>query len=148
MALTYTSGPLYLVAAYELHKGVNRLDDEGGSSGLVVTGVHDEWVFKVGAQFTVAQTGTTINAIYETLHRVGAPDAHNERTRNLGLWFAVTQDIGKSDALNLAWAHAGKSPGSPVWTTADGTSMDGPVDNAANMYSIGLKHKFDKVTSI
>jgi predicted porin len=147
-ALTYTGGPLYLVAAYELHKDVNRLGDEGGASGNVVTGVHDEWAFKVGAQYYLAETGSTFNAIYEKMKRVGAPDAYNERSRDLSLWFALTQDIGKTEALNLAWAHAGKSPGSPMWNTPEGTAMDGPVDNAANMYSIGLKHKFDKNTFI
>ena len=147
-ALTYTSGPVYLVAAYELHKDVNRLGDEGGPSGNVVTGVHDEWAFKVGAQYNLAQTGTTFNALYEKMERVGAPDAYNERSRNLTLWFAVTQDLTNSLALNVAWAHAGSSPGSPVWTTPDGTSMDGPVNNAANMYDIGLRHRFDKATFV
>jgi predicted porin len=144
-ALSYTSGPLYLVAGYELHKDVNRLGDEADP---VVTGVHDEWAFKVGAQFTVAQTGTTVNALYEKMERVGAPDAYNERSRNLTLWFAVTQDLTKSLALNLGWAHAGSSPGSPGWTAPDGSGHVGPVNNAANMYDIGLKDRFDKATFV
>jgi len=82
------------------------------------------------------------------MERVGAPDAYNERSRNLTLWFAVTQDLTKSPALNLGWAHAGKSPGSPGWTAPDGSGQVGPVNNAANMYDIGLKHRFDKATFV
>ena len=141
-SLTYTTGPLYLVAAYELHKGVNRLGDEGDG---VVTGVNDEWAFKVGGQYTFAQTGTTVNAIYEKLQRDHAPSAYDERTHD-AFWFALTQDLTKSLALNLAWAHAGKSPGSAGWKTGDGTGMVGPVNNAANMYNIGLKYRMDKAT--
>jgi predicted porin len=144
-ALTYTSGPLYLVAAYELHKDVNRLGDEADP---VVTGVHDEWAFKIGAQYTLAQTGTTFNALYEKMERVGAPDAYNERSRNLTLWFAVSQDLTKSLALNLGWGHAGSSPGSPGWTAPDGSSQVGPVNNAANLYDLGLKYRFDKATFV
>ena len=141
-ALTFTSGPLYLVAAYELHKEVNRLGDEVDP---VVTGVHDEWAFKVGAQFTLESTGTTFNGLYEYMKRVNAPDAYNERSRDLTLWFAVSQNLGKSLVLNLGWAHAGKSPGSPGWSGDPGY---GPVNNEANLYDIGLKYKFDKVTFV
>jgi hypothetical protein len=88
---------------------------------------------KVGAQFKVQQTGTTVNALYERMHRDGSVSDYNERTRDLTTWLAVRQQLGQED-VNLGWAHAGKTPGDP------GT---GPIDNQANMIAAGLKHHFD-----
>jgi len=137
---TFETGGLYAIAAYELHKGVNRLGDEtnpsppGAPAGTV--GVVDEYAYKVGVQYRFP-TKTTVNAIYEKMHR-GAPDPNfNERQRD-GYWVALTQGIGERDDVNLGWAHAGKTPGDPGI---------GPVDNVANMYTVGYKHHFDRRTN-
>lgn len=148
-SLSYTSGPLYLVAASELHSRVNRLDDEGQvGNNNVVTGVHDEWAAKAGVQYYLDLTGTTFNVIYEKTARPGAVSAFDERTRDVALYVAATQKITNSDLFNIAWAHAGKSPGSPWWTNANGSVNSGTVDNSANMYSIGVKHIFDKYVNV
>ena len=135
----YEAGPLYAIAAYELHKQVNRQGDEaagGGPAPLGATDIADEWGAKVGVQYRFP-THTTINAIYEHLIRKAPVAAYNERSHN-AYWLALTQQFGKED-LNLGWAHAGKTPGDPAL---------GPVDNETNMYAIGWKHHFDKQTTM
>jgi hypothetical protein len=67
----------------------------------------------------------------------------NERDRS-GFWLAVTQKVTAKDDINLGWAHAGKEKGDPGTRRSDNTFGAGPVDNAANMYTIGYKHHFDK----
>jgi len=139
LAGSYEGGPLYVTAAYEKHSGVNRLGDEatgGGPAPAGAVGVVDEYAYKVGVQYRLP-TRTTLNAIYEKMHR-GAPDPNfNERQRD-GYWLAVTQGLGESDDVSLGWAHAGKTPGDPGV---------GPIDNAANMYTLGYKHHFDRRTN-
>ncbi|HXM83399.1 MAG TPA: porin [Burkholderiales bacterium] len=130
----YEAGPLYLTAAYEKHKGVNRTGDEAPpfpAAGAV--GVVDENAYKAGVQYRLP-TNTTLNAIVERMTR-NAPDSRaNERQRS-GYWLAVTQQITSRDDVNVGWAHAGKTPGDPGV---------GPVDNAANMFALGYKHHFDR----
>lgn len=139
IAGTYSANSLYLVAAYEKHKDVNRLGDEatgGGPAPAGAVGVRNEQAWKVGVQYTFA-TKTTLNAIYEHLTR-NAPDANfNERQHN-AYWLAATQKVGEKDDVNVGWAHAGKSPGDPTV---------GPVDNEANMLALGYKHHFDRQTN-
>ncbi len=151
-ALTYTNGPLYIVGAGELHRGVNRTSDDPNYDGVDYgpqTGIHNEYALKAGLQYRLALTGTTINLLYEYLKRDRAFYWYNERTRPIATWVAITQELGSpSTVLNLGWAHAGKSPGSPMYTQADGTVADGPVRNTADMWAVGLKHNFDKNTSI
>src|SRR6266705_6742987 len=138
VAGVYEAGPLYGILAYEVHKKTNRTSDEtnppappAAPPGSV--GVVDERAVKVGVQYLVS-SGTTINAIVERMTR-SAPDQNfNERQRN-GSWLALTQKVTGQDDVNVGWAHAGKTPGDP------GT---GPIDNAANMYTVGYKHHFDK----
>ncbi len=135
----YQAGPLYAVAAYELHKDVNRQGDEaagGGPAPLGAVDIRDEWGAKAGIQYRFP-TLTTINAIYEHLVRKAPVGDFNERSHN-AYWLALTQKFGKED-LNLGWAHANKTPGDPAL---------GPVDNATNLYDIGWKHHFDKQTSL
>jgi predicted porin len=141
----YSVGPLYAIAAYELHTKVNRISDETapGAGTLFPTaapgslvGIRDERAWKVGAQYTLA--ATTINAIYENMHRDAPMAQFNERQR-WGTWLAVTQKFGSED-LNVGWAHAGKTPGDPLMVTAP--------DNSSNMYALGWKHHFaDKKTT-
>jgi len=138
-AAVYEAGPLYLTGAYELHKKVNRTGDE---DGVVVlpgqVGVVDESAYKLGAQFTFP-TRTTVNAIYEVMRRNAPVGDFNERQRK-GFWLAGTQKFTDKDDVNLGWAHAGKTPGDP--------SAGGPVDNVANMYTLGYKHHFDSKTNV
>jgi predicted porin len=155
-SVTYTSGPLYAILAYEHHSKVNRTGDEGGSAVQGIpppgaVGVADESALKVGVQYTYLPTGTTINAIYERLHRDAPVAQYNERTRNLATWFAVTQKITPVDDFNVGWAHAGKTPGDPGAAVNSTNSLDnfaGPIDNRSNMYAVGYKHHFaDKHTT-
>lgn len=147
-------GALYLVTAYELHKSVNRLGDEAPDvNGVVaVTGVHDEWAWKIGAQLTIDYTNTVINAIYERTHRNGAVDNFDERTRDTAWYLAITQYLNrsKSDQIDFAWAHAGKTPGDPGGVLNSGQgNVAGPIDNEANMFALGYRHTFpDRRTSV
>jgi predicted porin len=145
LAGIYESGRLYVIGAYEKHKNVNRTTDELANGGLSPNGsigIADEQAWKVGVQYSLP-TDTTLNLIFERMTR-RAPDPNfNERQRN-GFWVAVTQKITSSDDLNLGWAHAGKTPGDVGTNRSDGTTAAGPVDNAANMLSLGYKHHFDK----
>ncbi|HYX67383.1 MAG TPA: porin [Burkholderiales bacterium] len=139
IAGTYDAGPMYLVAAYEKHKDVNRLGDEAGGGGpapLGAVGVRNERAWKVGIQYTLP-TKTTLNAIYEDLAR-DAPDNNFNERQHKAFWLAATQRVGERDDVNLGWAHAGKTPGDP---------QIGPVDNEANMYAVGYKHHFDRQTN-
>lgn len=140
VAGTYQMGPLYAIAAYELHKRVNRLGDEaagGGPAPQGAVGIADEWAAKAGVQYRLP-THTTINAIYEHLVRKAPLGDFNERSHN-AYWLAITQQFGPHDDLNLGWAHANKTPGDPAL---------GPVDNATNLFDIGWKHHFDKQTTV
>ncbi len=131
VAGVYEAGPLYGILAYELHKQSNRSGDDGAIPGLV--GVADEAAMKVGIQYTLP-TNTIVNVILERMTRKAPNPDFNERQRN-GSWLALTQKVTNQDDVNLGWAHAGKTPGDP------GT---GPIDNVANMYTVGYKHHFDK----
>lgn len=156
-ALSYKYGPLYLTTAYEYHKDVNRLGDEGnpGPGGSTsVTGVHNEWAWKIGATVNVDATNTVINALYERTRRDGAPAAFDERSRPEAYYVSVSQYFTKShsDQIDFAWAHAGKTPGVPGGlqncTTGTGNCA-GPIDDHADLLAIGYRHNFsDKRTSV
>jgi hypothetical protein len=140
-ALAYTQGPLYAVAAFEHHAKVNRSGDDasnGGPAPAGAVGVGAEYAWKLAVQYAFAQTGTTVNALYERMKRDGSVNNYNERTRDVTTWLAVTQKVGEEE-INLGWAHAGKTPGDP------GT---GPIDNQANMIAVGVKHRFDAKASV
>jgi predicted porin len=138
VAGVYEAGPVYAILAYELHKNANRTGDEVNppappAAPLGAVGVANEAAMKAGVQFTALPT-TIINVIFERLTRKAPDPNFNERQHN-AFWLALTQKFTPQDDLNLGWAHAGKTPGDP------GT---GPIDNAANMYTAGYKHHFDK----
>ncbi|MBI3811297.1 MAG: porin [Nitrospirae bacterium] len=156
-AITYTGGPLYALAAYELHQRVNRTGDEGGASNgdppAGSVGVADESALKGGLQLHIDATSTIVNLIYEKLKRNAPDNAFNERTRNTATWVAITQKVTTEDELNFGWAHAGKTPGDPGGSiNVPGTPLQqvaGPINNQANMYSVGYIHRFDdKKTSL
>ncbi|HWY95103.1 MAG TPA: hypothetical protein VNX69_07935 [Steroidobacteraceae bacterium] len=184
--LKFEQGPLYIVAAYELHKAVNRDSDGIGSNhpyygyltsigfdpatgvgtsplldwagysalaaaapSFVANGgspgysgdVANEAAAKVGVQYTFG-FGLVVSAIYEDLRRYlpASLQFQNERQRS-GEWFAASYDFSPKDNVSVGWAHAGRTPGDPGGQhNYDPTSHD----NAANMYTIAWKHRFDK----
>jgi len=144
-ALTYQSGPLYALAGYELHTKVNRTGDET-VPGTV--GIRNEMAYKVGVQYTLP-THTTLNFLIERLKRDAITPALDERTRT-STWIALTQHMTPMDDLNFGWAHAGRTPGQPDQGIQDRNGIaatPGSSDNAANLFSIGYKHFFDKSTT-
>src|SRR5712691_9100630 len=145
IAGVYEAGPLYGILAYELHKNVNRTGDEAVPPPLGSVGIADEQAVKAGVQYLVSPN-TTINAILERMTRKAPNPNFNERQRN-GSWLALTQKVTARDDVNLGWAHAGKTPGDVGTNRADGTFATGPVDNAANMYTVGYKHHWDRQTN-
>jgi predicted porin/outer membrane murein-binding lipoprotein Lpp len=138
VAGSYRKGPIYVAAAYELHKQVNRTSD---LATYDPRDVGDESAYKFAGQYQFS-TGTTVSAIYEKFKRNLPADleAQNERSRS-GYWFAVVQQIGASDSLNLGWAHANATPGDPGQHNTPGGANP---DNAANMYTLAWKHQVDK----
>jgi len=127
------------IAAYELHKRVNRIGDNGATTpaGASTVGVADEWAWKFGAKYTLAATGTTVAGLFEDLHRddVGT---FNERQRS-GFYFSALQKVTPNDDLMAAWAHANSTPGDPTI---------GPISNSADMITGGYRHWFDKKTTV
>lgn len=139
----YLEGPLYVTAAYEMHKGVNRVSD---LPDLDPRDVADESAFKVGAQY-VFPTRTTVNALWERTKRnvPGDLDFQNERTRHNATWLALSQGVTEKDTLSVGWAHAGSTPGDPGQHNTPGGANP---DNAANMYTVAWRHAIDKYTTI
>jgi len=141
-SFNYGTGPLYVTAAYELHKDVNRTSD---LANLDPRDVGDERAMKIGIQYAFP-TRTTVSAIWERLKRTIASDLEfqNERTRNNAYWLALTQVLSEKDSLSLGWAHAGATPGDPGQHNTPGGANP---DNAANMYTVAYRHALDKQTS-
>ena len=143
---TYESGPLYATVAYEVHKDVNRTGDEIIPGTI---GIRDESAYKLGVQYTFP-TKTTLNVLVERLQRDAITDSLDERTHT-ATWLALTQGLTPFDDLNLGWAHVGRTPGQPVEGVEDKFGNPAPAgssNNEANLYTIGLKHRFvDKRTT-
>lgn len=130
VAVNYSYGPLYLTAAYELHKDVNRESDKGGV-------IADEAAAKVGASYHLP-FNNQISVVYEELYRYGVLDATNERQRS-GLYVSDVQDIGFGVDLMAGYAHAGQTPGSPKFPG---------LDDRVDMYSVGAKYHWNEHTSL
>ncbi|HSQ80112.1 MAG TPA: porin [Casimicrobiaceae bacterium] len=143
LSAAYAKGPLYLTAAYEMHKHVNRTSD---LESYDPRDIADESAFKVGGQYTFS-TKTTVSALWERTHRDLPSDleAQNERTRDNATWLALTQVLSDKDNVSFGWAYAGKSKGflGGHNTPPDQTSFD----NAANMYTAAWRHALDKSTT-
>lgn len=147
---SYTTGPLYLTAAYELHSKVNRTSDTIGFPTTPAADpygdpndVADESAAKIGVQY-VLPTKTTISAIAESMRR-DVPQYlmyQNERQRT-GTWLAVSQVVDARDTVSFGWAHANKAAGDPG---QHNTPFQAGADNAANMLTALLKHQLDKYT--
>jgi predicted porin len=135
--ISYTSGPLYVTAAYEWHHAVNRQSDITGMYGitpafvgtfnncanagatpftsqLCMQDVADEDAAKIGAIYKF-NTGTTVGAIVEHMNRYVPADLEfqNERTR-WGTWAFLSQTLTPVDSIHFGWAHAFKTPGDPA----------------------------------
>jgi predicted porin len=142
VSAAYVQGPLYLTAAYEMHKDVNRTSD---LANLDPRDVGDESAVKIGGQYTFP-TKTTVNALWERTKRKVSSDLEfqNERTRKNATWLALTQVITEKDNVSVGWAHAGKTPGDPGQHNTPGGA---DPDNSANMFTAAWRHALDKYTS-
>jgi predicted porin len=168
-SLTYTNGPLYMLAAYEFHQNVNRSSDLAGAYGVGSVGAlqncsafptptamrlcnedtANEDAMKLGIMYHFP-TKTTVGVIGERLHRYTPSelDFQNERSR-YGTWLVVSQELTPKDSVHFGWAHAFASVGNPgqhndsTLTTADGASF-GPNNNSANMLTAAYKHKYSE----
>lgn len=147
----FEHGPLYLSAAYEMHKNVNRSSDADGTVVTVngtnytfdnTVGLGDEYGWRLGAQYKLP-THTTIGGVYEDLKRKLPYHYFDERSRK-AYWLLVSQELSPNDMIHFGWGHASKSPGSlgehNIQTVPD-------ADNASNMYSAMYRHAIDKQTS-
>ncbi|MGH6663298.1 MAG: hypothetical protein ACREB2_00135 [Pseudolabrys sp.] len=170
-SLTYTQGPLYMLAAYEFHQNVNRSSDLAGAYGvgfstppttqncsafptptamqLCNEDTANEDAMKVGIMYHFP-TKTTVGVIGERLHRYVPADLafQNERSR-YGTWLVVSQELNPQDSVHFGWAHAFASPGNPgqhndsTLVTVDGASY-GPNNNSADMLTAAYKHKYSE----
>jgi predicted porin len=166
-SLTYSKGPLYIVAAYERHKRVNRSSDITGiyasgndySQTLAAHDVADEDAGKIGMQY-VLPTKTTVSGIWETMHRYVPAELQfqNERQRR-GTWFALSQQLTKQTSLHLGWAHAFRAPGDPGQHNDSVNPVPGGdptqdftagahADNRANLYTAALKYQFTRTIGV
>ena len=139
----YIQGPLYITAAYEMHKNVNRTSD---LPNLDPRDIGDESAVKIGGQYTFP-TKTTVNALWERTKRKLPSDLdfQNERTRNNATWLALTQVLSAKDSVSFGWAHAGKTAGDPGQHNTSGGENP---DNSANMYTLAWRHALDKYTTL
>lgn len=168
--ISYTNGGFYATAAYEWHHAVNRQSDITAMFGPGLTfpptipvvlanpyeqmlynqDVADEDAAKIGALYKF-ETGTTIGAIGERLHRYVPADLdfQNERTR-YGTWVFVSQQLTPTDSVHFGWAHAFRTPGDPcqhndcILPTADGQSAYATNQNQADMVTAAYKHMLSK----
>jgi predicted porin len=168
-ALTYKNGPFTVIAAAELHRGVNRNGDEfnadatriGLPNGQTVfgVGVANEWAAKVGAGYRIDQIpwgALQLYAAYEVLRRENTNPLFNERSRN-GVFASATQNFGPHWSVSASYAHAWSSPGSPGtgvpnnFTSADAlTQMPAALNgfsSSADMYAVGTRYRFNQWAS-
>ena len=141
--IAYQKKKLYLTAAYEIHKGVNRTGD---LPAYDPGDVADEQAMKYGVQYGFGR-GTTVSAIYENFKRYvpARLQYQNERQRD-GYWLALSQALSADNTFNIGWAHANATPGDAPQhnTPAAGANPD----NAANMYTAMIRHTLDKHFSL
>lgn len=148
---TFESGPLYLSAAYEMHRNVNRTSDADGTVVVVngtnytfdqTVGIGNEDGWRVGAQYKLP-TNTTIGGLYEDLRRKMLYHFFDERSRK-AYWLTLSQRLTSDDTIHFGWGHANKSPGS----LGEHNIQTVPgADNSSNMYSGMYRHQLDKQTS-
>lgn len=143
-SIAYAAGPLYLTAAYEMHRNVNRTSD---LANLDPRDVGDETAFKIGGQYAFP-TKTQVSLLWERTKRKLPDDLEfqNERSRPDATWLAITQGLTEKDNVSVGWAHAGKSRGFlGVHNTPDDQTT---FDNSANMYAAAWRHIVDRYLSL
>ena len=147
----FEQGPLYITAAYEMHKDVNRTSDADGTvvtvNGRAFTfdntvGIGNEHAWKIAAQYRLP-TNTTIGAVYEDMRRTLPYHYFDERTRK-GYWLLASQQFDKSNVFHFGWGHANRTPGAP----GQHNIQTGPdQDNVSNMFTGMFRHFLDPQTS-
>jgi predicted porin len=169
-AATYKNGPLTLIAAAELHEGVNRHADDGLEPGpflapvfladgsQVMTGVFNEWAAKVGGGYQI-QDGLgplQLYAIYEWIRRdvPAAFQPFNERSKD-DVYASASQRIGEHWQLSASYTHAFASPGNPAMLSVNNavlapaaTLQANQFSDAANQYSAGVRYWFTNWASV
>ena len=140
--------PLYLTAAWELHKQVNRSSDiavvDAPSAALAAQDVADEQAMKYGAQWQMSRA-SAFSLVYEQFWRYVPADLQyqNERQRD-GWYSSFTTLLSPKDQIALEWAHAGQTPGDPGQHNTPG----GPNQaNQANVYAFLYRHQIDRHVS-
>jgi predicted porin len=159
-SISYDVKPLYVTAAWEFHDKVNRISDQPTAAfpqGYPFD-VGNETAWKVGVQYTLPWTKTTIGGIWEEMRRnVPAPlQIQNERSRN-GFWLTGTQPVTDKDSVSVGWAHAFATPGDPGQHNTGSTVIVDPAtgvfgnpnpNNPANMFTIMGRHTLKKGFSV
>ena len=169
-AATYKNGPLSLIAAAELHEGVNRHADDGLEPGpffapvfladgsQVFTGVANEWAAKLGGGYQI-QDGLgplQLYAIYEWIRREvpAAFEPFNERSKD-DFYASASQRIGDHWQISAAYTHSGNTPGNPAMLSVNNpllapaaTLQANQFSDAANQYSAGIRYWFTNWASV
>jgi predicted porin len=117
MSGTYSNGPIYVGAAYEVHTVKDAL-------GLT----NDPSAFRLGGSFTTGPI--KVGAMYQALRDADGNDAERDDYTLFG-----TYSFGM-ETIKLAYTYAGE------WDTGGAT-----VNNSdASLFALGLDHKFSKRT--
>lgn len=140
----YSEGPIYLTAAYELHKNVNRTSD---LAAFDPRDIADEKAMKVGGKYTLPSK-TTLIALWERTKRSLPADleVQNERERPNAYWLALTQVFDGGNSMSVGWGHASKSVG--VLGVHNSPDNQTSFDNSSNMYSFTWRHNIDKSVQV
>jgi predicted porin len=173
-AATYKNGPVTLIAAAELHEGVNRHGDDGLEPALigtpffgpvfladgsqVMTGTFNEWAAKVGGGYQIKDALGTLQlyAMYEWIRReVPAGFApFNERSKD-DIYVSASQRIGDHWQISASYTHASNTPGNPAMLSANNallapaaTVQGNLFGDAANQYSAGIRYWFTNWASV
>jgi predicted porin len=176
VAGTYKNGPWTAMAAFELHRDVNRHGDDGQEPYLfgtpafapvqlpdgsfVQTGIANEWAAKIGGGYRFHDWvgDLQLYAYYEWMRR-DVPAAWaiwNERSRD-GVFASATQFVGQW-SFSASYAHAFATPGNPATLSPNNSSAlnfatPGVVyqanlfDDSASMYAIGARYRFNQWAS-
>jgi predicted porin len=173
-AATYKNGPLTLIAAAELHEGVNRHGDDGlepamigtpffgpvflADGSQVMTGTFNEWAAKVGGGYQIKDSLGTLQlyAMYEWIRRdvPAGFQPFNERSKQ-DFYASASQRIGEHWQLSASYTHASNTPGNPAMLSvnnaalAPAATLQGNLFNdSANQYSAGVRYWFSNWASV
>jgi predicted porin len=180
-SVIFKQGGFIATAAAEMHHAVNRLADVVPTSGVpadvgavaftasgqAISGLvttRNEWAAKFGAGYDFGEF--KVYALYEFLRRTNMPDAFDERSRDT-VYASATWRATEKDDVSFAYAHAFKTPGSPLvnstvnfnvitppqgllcpLTPSPTSSASNNNDDAADLFSFGLRHYFSPAVSV